>query len=183
MRIKATDPDAMQYKVIDLDTGEPLELVLEADDQTGIYTQGACDSNGKFTCDDGGKVKAVTKRGNICIVPRFQKVVFVSGPYTAPTREEIKKNIAIAEEIGQRILAAGHIPIIPHKISSFWDEKGPLTDWQHDDWLTKFCLPLMHRCDAVFMVPGWEKSTGASREYLEAGSRGKPIYFTVEALA
>ena len=110
------------------------------------------------------------------------QMIYVAGPYTAPTRKQVKANIARAEAAGQRILAAGHIPIIPHKITSFWDEKGPCANWRHADWLACFCLPLMDRCDAVFFIEGWEHSDGATAEYKYAAATGMPIYFDLYEL-
>lgn len=109
-------------------------------------------------------------------------MIYIAGKYTDASREAIKRNIAAAEEIGRQILASGHIPIIPHKITSFWDEKEPLRNWKHEDWINKFCLPLMDRCDAVFMAPKWETSAGATMEYHHARRKGMKIYFMTEAI-
>ena len=37
-------------------------------------------------------------------------------------------------------------------------------------------LEMMKRCDAVLMVPGWEKSQGAMIEYKVAINRGLPVF-------
>ena len=108
--------------------------------------------------------------------------IYVAGPYTADTDEGILENIAKAEEIGQALLVKGYLPIIPHKITSFWDRKGPTKGWDHQTWIDRWCRPLLDRCDAVFMVPGWETSPGATIEYHHATEKGKPVYFSLEAL-
>lgn len=44
-------------------------------------------------------------------------VVYVAGPYSGATREEIQQNINIAEAAGKGILKAGHTPLIPHRMA------------------------------------------------------------------
>lgn len=109
-------------------------------------------------------------------------LVYVAGKYSDVSREAIKRNIAKAEEIGQALLVKGYLPIIPHKITSFWDTKGLTKGWEHRAWIDRWCLPLLNRCDAVFMVAGWETSPGATIEYHHATAKGKPIFFSMEAL-
>ncbi len=181
MQFRATDQRAMHYKIIDNNTGETLRLVIFADDQTGEYHQCEADANGN-PLTSGDKVRVTVKYGIIKIVPARQLMIYVAGPYTANSREQVKSNIAEAEAVGEKILAAGHIPIIPHKITSFWDERERFKNWQNQDWLHKFCLPLLDRCDGVFFIPGWELSPGASIEYHHAAATRKTTYFDLESL-
>ena len=40
------------------------------------------------------------------------------------------------------------------------------------------CLTLLDKCDKIYMLPGWEDSTGACIEFGYAKATGKDIYFT-----
>lgn len=181
MQIRATDPQATQYKTVDNNTGEKLNFIAFADDQTGEYHQIETDASGN-PLTENGQLKITINYGNIKIVPAKQLLIYVAGPYTANSRSQVKKNIAMAEAIGEQILAAGHIPIIPHKITSFWDEREAFKHWQNQDWLHRFCLPLLDRCDGAFFIPGWELSEGAIIEYHHTAATRKPQYFSIEAL-
>jgi hypothetical protein len=83
----------------------------------------------------------------------------------APTKEEVKKNIVHAEKVAMQILLQGGIPVIPHKITSFFDLDPRFKSWSKDAWLVRFCFPLLSRCDAICMCKGWEHSTGARAEF------------------
>ena len=39
------------------------------------------------------------------------------------------------------------------------------------------CLTLLDKCDKIYMLPGWESSTGACIEFGYAKATGKDIYF------
>lgn len=41
---------------------------------------------------------------------------------------------------------------------------------------------ILKRCDAVFVVPGWENSEGTKKELKEAQSKGIPIFYTIDEL-
>jgi len=181
MQTRATDSNAIQIKIIDTDTSETLKFIVFADDQTGEYHQCETDANGN-PLTENGKIKVKIKHGNIKIVQARQQMIYVAGPYTANSRSQVKANIAQAEAIGEQILAAGHIPIIPYKITSFWDERDAFKHWQNQDWLQKFYLPLLDRCDGAFFIPGWEQSEGAIIEYHHAAVTRKTRYFDIETL-
>lgn len=110
------------------------------------------------------------------------KLIYVAGPYSGESKEAVKRNIHEAEIVGQMVLAAGHLPFLPHKNTSFWDKWGCLTHFSHSDWLEKYCFPMLDRCDALLLVPGWEFSPGAIKEFEYAEERRMPIYFTVEEM-
>lgn len=109
-------------------------------------------------------------------------MLYVAGKYSDVSKEAVKRNIHEAELVAQRLLAAGHIPFIPHKQTSFWDKWGVLTHWTHSDWLTKYCYPAIDRCDGVIFCPGWEFSKGAVMEHAYAVAAGLPVYFDVEEI-
>lgn len=112
----------------------------------------------------------------------MRPLIYVAGKYTADTREQVAANVALAEAHGKAVLLAGFCPVIPHKVTSFWDEDAVLANWSHADWLNKFCFPLLKRCDAAYFVPGWEESTGAKMEMEKALNWNMPVVFNVEEL-
>jgi hypothetical protein len=41
-------------------------------------------------------------------------------------------------------------------------------------------LEIIRRCDALYMLPGWEKSQGANMEHRLAVELGMPIYLSLD---
>lgn len=107
------------------------------------------------------------------------KLIYIAGPYTALTKEWIEVNILKAEEVGQQVLERGHIPIIPHKITGMWHEHRRFRDWAHKDWMEKFCLPLLSRCDAMLLMDNWRVSRGTRFEKLFAEEKGIEIFYSI----
>lgn len=111
------------------------------------------------------------------------QLIYVAGKYTAKTRQEIKSNIQVAEIVAKDLLLLGFIPIIPHKITSFFPEMfTELSSWEDDDWLVKFCIPLIKRCDAIVFSTNWTHSRGAAIERAYAVSINKPSFYSVPEL-
>ena len=107
-------------------------------------------------------------------------IVYVSSPYSADTVEQIKTNVAFATEIGKRVLLAGHVPVIPHVMSAFWDYDGRFQHFSHEDWLIKYAMPVLEICDAVLMAGNWESSRGCLMELKHARDLYKAIYYGIE---
>jgi hypothetical protein len=92
----------------------------------------------------------------------YSKVIYVAGPYRALTEYEIKQNIERAEKIAIELWKLGWAVICPHKNTAFFDGNIP------DHLLLEGYLQILKRCDAIFMMPGWECSEGAAIEYIHA---------------
>jgi hypothetical protein len=105
------------------------------------------------------------------------KLIYVAGPYSAPTEYEVQLNIAKAEaaalEIWKTTRAAA---ICPHKNTAHWG--GALT---HDEFIAGD-LEMIRRCDAVFLLDGWERSKGAREEYNFAMEHGIFVFYNLEVL-
>lgn len=69
MHLKAKDPEAIHYKVVDLNTGKDIPEVLEADDERGEYFVPCRGSIGQFLLDEKtGRIKTEKRLGRIKLV-------------------------------------------------------------------------------------------------------------------
>lgn len=109
-------------------------------------------------------------------------VVFCSGPYTAPDFEGVERNLDMASEAAKEVLRAGHTPIVPHKITAYFDLDPEFQEWGEREWLTKVCFPMLDRCDAIYLYPGWLNSSGARKEREYAIAHGKVIALSMSDL-
>jgi hypothetical protein len=109
-------------------------------------------------------------------------IVYIAGPYSAPTKEGIQANIDAAEAVGKHILRMGYVPLVPHKITSFWQDDPQFDHMNHGDWMKKVCLPLLDKCDAIVMCPGWKDSPGSVMEHQHASMTGKHIFYHEEGI-
>ena len=103
------------------------------------------------------------------------KVVYVAGPYRAPTEYGILLNIQRAEQLALRIWIAGAACICPHKNTAFFGGAAHDNVWLQGD------LEIVKRCDAVVCTEGWERSAGASGEVALARSLGIPVFEMFES--
>ena len=104
-------------------------------------------------------------------------LVYVSGPYTADTPEEVEANVKLAVEAAQELMRMGCAVICPHSMTWGWEDAPGLS---YDDFLASD-LAIVARCDAICMVGSWYNSTGALKE-LRAAVRqeGMVIFGGVE---
>lgn len=99
-------------------------------------------------------------------------LVYVAGPYRAPTEYGVRENIRRASEWSLYLWHRGFAVICPHKNTEGWGGAFGLEDqvWLDGD------LVMLVRCDYVFMLPGWENSEGAKTEHAWATKLGIPIF-------
>lgn len=98
-------------------------------------------------------------------------LVYVAGPYRAPTTWEIQKNIHNARVWGVVVAKAGAYPMIPHSNTAHFD--GAV---EGDDFWLQGTLEMMRRCDGVFLTDGWTRSSGSRAEAEEARKLGIPCF-------
>ena len=103
-------------------------------------------------------------------------VIYIAGPYTAPTQEGIDANVALARESGQNVMRLGHVPLCPHTMAHNWDHDTGLT-YEH---FIRSDLVLLCRCDAILMVGDWRSSKGAIGELQFAQENDLTVYFDID---
>jgi hypothetical protein len=111
--------------------------------------------------------------------PELQRIplIYVAGPYRAPTRFETEANIHAAESYGIKIAKMGAYPVIPHA-----NTRGYFEDTQPDHFWLRATLRLMHTCSAVMFMPNWHDSQGARLEHAQASSVKMPIFTSLADL-
>lgn len=98
------------------------------------------------------------------------KLVYVAGPFRAENAYQVALNIRAAEWQGYKVARMGAVPVIPHTMYRFFD--GTLNDQY---WL-RATKDLLLRCDAIFLIDGWEESVGSRGERAAAEQVGIPIF-------
>ena len=104
-------------------------------------------------------------------------IVYISGPYSATTREARWNNVLEAVKVGIEIRAKGHYPIIPHLYDEF-DEVAKMMghnfDWQS---YMDMDLAILERCDCLYFIG---ESKGACIELERAKELGLQIFYSLE---
>lgn len=96
-------------------------------------------------------------------------LIYIAGPYRAPTAWQREQNIHRARTWGVAVAHAGAYPVIPHANAAHFDGEAEDALWLAGT------LELMRRCDAVLMIPRWSDSSGARAEHDEAMRLGIPV--------
>jgi len=104
------------------------------------------------------------------------KVVYIAGPFTAPTPHEIEYNIRDAEYVGLEVAALGMSALVPHSVGRF-----AVGTFDEAYWY-EATMAQLRKCDAVMMVPGWEESIGAKQERDEAIALNIPVFEILDDL-
>ena len=105
--------------------------------------------------------------------------IYIAGPYTGSTLEEIEENVQRAMEAGLKIWKKGHFPYIPHL--THWPdilsrELGIEMNWE--DYMN-WHAPWVDHCDALFLLA---ESKGALLECNRAKEKGKTVFQTMEEI-
>ena len=104
------------------------------------------------------------------------KLIYIAGPYRGATINETVHNIQRAREAAEAVAKAGHYFFCPHLNSALVDGLMPDSFWLDMD------LELLRRCDAIYMMHGWESSAGARKERVVAEGWGKEIILDLAEL-
>lgn len=98
-------------------------------------------------------------------------VIYIAGPFRAPTAWRVEQNIRRAEESALAIWRMGAAALCPHTNTRYFDGEANDEIWLEGD------LEFLRRSDGVYMVDGWNRSTGAKAEHLEASRLELPIFY------
>lgn len=104
------------------------------------------------------------------------RLIYVAGPFSAPTQFEVDANIRRAEELGLEVARLGASPVIPHANTRSLHLQVPQV------FMLEATLELMRRCDALVLVEGWQDSQGTRDEMCEAHFLGLPVFYTLFGL-
>lgn len=93
-------------------------------------------------------------------------LVYISGKISGLDFEEVKKRFLEAEEFLESLGIQAVNPL-----------KNGLS--VNDDWIKHLCrdIELLHECSHIYMMDGWQESTGACIEYDFAIRTGKTVLF------
>lgn len=101
--------------------------------------------------------------------------IYIAGPYRAKMPTDVDRNILVAREAMADLFRLGHTPFCPHAMTAGFEHDFPDID---DGVYLRTDLEWLDLCDAILMLPGWERSTGACAELEYARSERKDIYFS-----
>lgn len=105
--------------------------------------------------------------------------VFVAGPYTALTEEEVKRNIQKAIDIGRILFEKGYYPIVPHLlIREYYNTEDKHGIFGYESMML-YTQSLISKCDIFLII---DHSPGADREWKFAEGLDMNIYFDVNQL-
>ena len=103
------------------------------------------------------------------------KLIYIAGQYSAETHSQIDDNIRKAELAAINLWRNGWAVICPHLNTAHF-EKYETTDLNYRTWIKGY-VEILIRCDAIFMLLGWQNSNGAKLEHKTAKDMGMTIYY------
>ena len=98
------------------------------------------------------------------------RLVYIAGPYRAPTPWGVQQNINNAAALSAKVHAAGMFAVCPHLNSAHMEGVAD------DEHFLAGTMTLMRVCHAVILTPNWRSSSGALAEVAEATRLGIPVF-------
>ena len=109
----------------------------------------------------------------------MKKMVYLAGPYSAPTQDEIKANVRRAATVASVLWEKGYAVICPHMNTYSMEGDASLGTERWIQEFEKFLtgdFEIISRCDMVVMLSGWENSKGACAEFVFAKWLELPVW-------
>ncbi len=107
------------------------------------------------------------------------QLIYIAGPYRAPDRAAIARNIAAARAEAVFAASRGWFPVCPHLNTAHMEDDLPHLG---DDYWLRGTMRIMERCHAVLLVPGWQNSAGTLAEVSRARFISIPVFRSREQL-
>lgn len=102
--------------------------------------------------------------------------IYLAGKYTEAHTYLVQRNIALAMHHAQEVAIMGALPVTPHLLTANMD------GIQHYQWWCDVTMQLMRKCDAVLMLPNYDRSNGAVAELVEALRLDMPVFYCLGEL-
>jgi hypothetical protein len=102
------------------------------------------------------------------------EVIYIAGRYRDERGEfYVEANIREAEQAALHIWLSGAVALCPHMNTRHFGGAFGIKD---STWLAGD-LELLKRCDAIYMMPGWDSSRGATGERDFAVANNIPVLY------
>ena len=104
-------------------------------------------------------------------------LVYVAGAYRGKSKNklinklQVMRNIYRAWRVARELWGMGYTVICPHANSALMDSVAP------NETFLKGDIEMLKKCDGIVMLPGWEYSAGAVREYMVAIDREMKVMY------
>jgi len=108
------------------------------------------------------------------------KLVYVTGPYMGADYHQTEGYVAYAREWAEKLARAGHAFYCPHLNNAHFDAIAP--DVPKQFW-REMNAAILHRCDALLLVPGWDNDEVTLRDVQYAETWGIPVAVTIDEIA
>jgi len=99
------------------------------------------------------------------------KVIYIAGPYRDEYEYRRFENLLVARSAALTLWNLGVVPVVPHLLT--FTLAGIVPEGAFLEGLKS----LLAHCDAVYFLPGWDRSEGCRKEYDFATERGIPKFF------
>lgn len=105
--------------------------------------------------------------------------IYVAGPYSADSAEQIVRNVNAALDAGLRLARRGHQPFIPH-LTHFLEMRGQETgEGLAYEWYLAYDHFWLTCCDALLLLA---HSPGADKELMWAKQRGLLVFMSEDEI-
>lgn len=106
----------------------------------------------------------------------MKPVIYIAGKFRATKqphdRYEEHQNVIASEREAHYVWSIGGAAISPHLNTAHYQNSLPDDTWLSGD------LAIMLKCDAVYAIPKWRESVGATEEIRVAKENNIPVLYT-----